>query len=124
MLNSHSALCNIVELSDIPAIQPTPVEISPSPAVNDPFSLSCFSDIDNQHIPSDADEYVNIKYRWEIQTLARTYQLPEDAVDPSRIQINPKTGNNTNCYCQIKFDQSIKSTYLIMDVYIFIYYTL
>ena len=121
MLNSHSTLCNIVELSDIPAIQPTPVEIDPSPAVNDPFSLPCFSDMENQLIPSDADKYVNINYRWEIQTLARTYQLPENAVDPSRIQIKPKTGNDTNFSFYTNFDQFIRSTYQIIDVCVFVY---
>ena len=100
VLNSHCTLCNIVVFSDIPVVPQTPIAISPSPAVNDPFSLPCFSNIDNQLIPSDADEYVNINYRWEIQTLAGTSELPENAVDPLRIQINPKTGNSSQLFCQ------------------------
>ena len=67
-------------------------EISPSPAVNDPFSLPCFSDIENQLVPSDAADFVKITYTWRLLTDGNLYNLADVAKDPSRLQINPISG--------------------------------
>ena len=86
--------------SDISGIQQTPVDVTPSPAVNDPFSRPCFSDIDNQLVPSDAADFVTITYRWEVTVDGVSYDLPAGAINPSRVQINPATGNSNNFICQ------------------------
>ena len=81
----------------IPDIADTNVdstEITSNPTVNDPFSLPCFSDMENQLIPSDAADFVKITYRWEMKIGATLHDL--GTVGPSRIQINPITGNSNH----------------------------
>ena len=92
VLNSHCTLCNIVVFSDIPVVPQTPIAISPSPAVNDPFSLPCFSDIENQLVPSDAADFVKITYTWKLLTNGEVLDLADVVKDPSRLQINPISG--------------------------------
>ena len=83
-------------IADIDAIKDVePIEVPGRPEVNQPFSLPCFHDVDNQLFPRDAAKFTsNIAFNWELAVAGkRAAAFPEDvATDPTRIKIHPLTG--------------------------------
>ena len=85
-----------ISIADIGIIEYlVPTEIPQRPEVNQPFSLPCFHDVDNQLFPRDAAKFTsNIAFNWELAVAGkRAAAFPEDvATDPTRIKIHPLTG--------------------------------
>ena len=82
-------------IADIDAIKDVePIEVPGRPEVNQPFSLPCFHDVDNQLFPRDAAKFTDIYFNWVLSVADnRTVAYPEAvATDPTRIKINPITG--------------------------------
>ena len=78
------------------AINPSlePKEVPGSPEVNQPFSLPCFDDVDNQLFPRDAAKFTDIHFNWELSVVGKDDPAYPEAVatDPTRIKIHPITG--------------------------------
>ena len=83
-----------ISIADIGIIEYlVPTEIPQRPEVNQPFSLPCFHDVDNQLFPRDATKFTDITFSWELGVAGDTEFYPDDvATDPTRIKIHPLTG--------------------------------
>ena len=81
----------IADIDDIKDIKP--IKVPGRPEVNQPFSLPCFHDVDNQLFPRDATKFTDITFSWELGVAGDTEFYPDDvATDPTRIKIHPLTG--------------------------------
>ena len=85
---------SFILIADIDVIKNLPPKVVPGrPEVNQPFSLPCFHDVDNQLFPKDADKFTDIEYNWELSVGGNTEVYPDDvATDPTRIKVDPVTG--------------------------------
>ena len=84
-----------ISIADIGIIEYlVPTEIPQRPEVNQPFSLPCFHDVDNQLFPRDAAKFTDIHFTWELGVEQSPSVAYPDAVatDPKRINIHPLTG--------------------------------
>ena len=82
-------------IADIDAIKDVePIEVPGRPEVNQPFSLPCFHDVDNQLFPRDAAKFTDILFNWELKVARKGGVVYPEAVatDPTRIKIHPFTG--------------------------------
>ena len=82
----------IADIDVNPSLEPKVVPGSPE--VNQPFSIPCFHDVDNQLVPRDAAKFTDIKFNWELAVGAKHAAAYPEAVatDPTRIRIHPLTG--------------------------------
>ena len=72
----------------------SPKLVTGSPEVNQPFSIPCFDDVDNQLFPRNAAKFTDIAFNWELSVgSSPNAAYPADvAQDPSRIKVDPVTG--------------------------------
>ena len=72
----------------------SPELVPGSPEVNQPFSIPCFHDVDNQLFPRDVAKFTDIEFNWELSVVGNpSAAYPADvAEDPTRIKVDPVTG--------------------------------
>ena len=86
-------LNKITFFTDIHSSILPPLLVPGIPEDNYPFSIPCFSDVDNQLFPRDAAKFTDISFKWELRVGSENKDyLKEIVSEPGRVKIDPLTG--------------------------------